>query len=230
MLQCLIGLLALSMVVCPAYAGNGFEGRPTTNNLFIPTGYTLHRGEFELGIGPMGFGISDNVQVYTNLILWAAQIYNAGLKFSFVDESGVAVAVGADIGKLELPFEDDDNDGEFTQMRYFSAITAPLSNNLNGHMGFRYADFSSDDGDIEDTEISPFSDGSSMFGGVEYAFSNRTKFMADVGYDMTFDGLRFGGGILFGWDTFRLKLGVSYFDVEDGFVFPNIGFRWRFQG
>jgi len=50
---------------------------------------------------------------------------------------------------------------------------------------------------------------------------------------MTFDGFRVGGGVLFGWDTFRIKLGVKYYNPEGeakNFTFPVIGLWWRFTG
>ncbi len=49
----------------------GFDGRPITDNAFTKTGYTLYKGEFAIGITPMDFGISDRVQLGTNLLLWA---------------------------------------------------------------------------------------------------------------------------------------------------------------
>ena len=47
----------------------GFADRPITNNAFAPTGYSLHRGEFTVGIGPVAFGVTENVQVGTNVLL-----------------------------------------------------------------------------------------------------------------------------------------------------------------
>ena len=46
-------------------------------------------------------------------------------------------------------------------------------------------------------------------------------------------GHSFGGAVLFGWETLRLKLGVSYYqprDVPEGFALPIIGLWWRFDG
>jgi hypothetical protein len=68
-----------------------------------------------------------------------------------------------------------------------------------------------------------------VFAGIEHSYSHRTKFVADIEYDTTFEGARFGGGVLFGWDKFRLKLGLSYFTAGNGFVFPLIGLWWRFN-
>ena len=60
--------------------------------------------------------------------------------------------------------------------------------------------------------------------------SDRTRLLANVGYDDTFDVWRVSAGALFGWQTFRLKLGLHYVDAEDEIVIPMVGFRWRFAG
>ena len=72
--------------------------------------------------------------------------------------------------------------------------------------------------------------GTGAYLGLEHSRSNRTKFLFDFGYDATFKGVRGGGAVLFGWSTFRLKLGLSYFGAgEDAFFFPIVGLMWRFK-
>jgi hypothetical protein len=221
-------MMGLLTITVPIYASSGFAGRPTTNNLFVPTGYTLHEREFELGIGPIAFGVTNGVQVHTNILLWALQLYNGGVKVALVEDDQRALAVGVNATKLELPLEGDgDAEGEFQTLSSYISFSTRLGPKTMGHIGGRLVHF---DRDLDDVEIDGSSTGSSVFGGVEYSMSNRTKFIADAGYDHTFKGARFGGGVLFGWSTFRLKLGVSYFAVGDGFVWPNIGLRWRFSG
>ena len=212
------------------YPTNGFQGRPTLNNLFNPTGYTLHEREFEIGIGPTAFGVTDQVQIETNILLWLLQVYNAGVKVSLIEDENRAIAFGVGAAKLELPLEDDDDDGEFTSVSAYAVTTVRMSEHTMCHVGARYVDFNSDAHDEDDIDLDGSLSGSSIFAGLEHSLSNRTKFLADAGYDHTFDGYRFGGGVLFGWSKFRLKLGVSYFTAGDGFVWPNIGFRWRFWG
>ena len=72
MKRALIVVLLLAFTTT-AFAEVGFEGRPITNNLWAPTGYTLNSGEFLVGLGPIGFGISDNIQVGTNILLFLFQ-------------------------------------------------------------------------------------------------------------------------------------------------------------
>ena len=54
----------------------GFTGRPLINNIWGPTGYTLNRNEFVLGLGSIGFALNENVQIGTNVLLFMFQIYN----------------------------------------------------------------------------------------------------------------------------------------------------------
>ncbi len=68
--------------------------------------------------------------------------------------------------------------------------------------------------------------------GLNTATPTKQNFLADIGYDATFEGLRLGGGVLFGWTKFRLKLGVAYFNPAGSgdFTLPQIGLWWRFRG
>ncbi len=100
------------------------------------------------------------------------------------------------------------------------------------HLQAQYSYFSGES-DIEDAEAKSTSAGTSVSAGLEYSFSQKTKFLAEGGYDVTFEGFRLGGGVLFGWEKFRLKLGVGYYNpegVNEGFTLPVIGLWWRFVG
>ncbi len=71
-----------------------------------------------------------------------------------------------------------------------------------------------------------------MMAGVEYSVSRRMKLLAEAGYDASFKSFQLASAVLFGWDTFRLKLGVSYFRPEEyrpGVTLPVIGLWWRFK-
>jgi hypothetical protein len=216
-----------------ALAESGFSGRPITANAFGPTGYTLHQKEFAIGLGPIAFGITENVQVGTNLLLWAFQVYNADLKASVIKTDDRAVAVGLSAYRLSLDLVSGawDDEAEFLALAPYAALSWRLTSNTMAHVGAQYAHFSADsDRDIDDAEASGSATGTSAFAGLEYSVSNRTKFVADGGYDETFDGARVSGAVLFGWESFRLKLGISYFTAGDGFTFPLVGLWWRFEG
>jgi hypothetical protein len=211
------------------FAEVGFKGRPITNNLMMPTGYTLNRGEFIVGIGPVGFGITDNVQVGTNILLFLFQVYNVNLKVNFVKTESQAFAVGLDLNNFNLDvFEEETG---FTSVSPYASFSTRVGTNTLLHLGGSYSVFTSDK-DIEDAKVESSSSGTSLYTGLEYSFSHKTKFLAEGGYDITFEGFRVGGGVLFGWTKFRLKLGVNYFKPKDVsvFTFPVIGLWWRFEG
>lgn len=228
----IIGLL-LIFLTSSSIAEVGFKGRPITNNVMRPTGYTLNRGEFIVGLGSIGFGITDNVQVGTNLLLFLFQVYNANLKVSLINTESSAFALGISVNSFNLDVGADEIG--FTSLSPYAVYTTKMGESTNLHLGGQYSTFSGE-ADIDDAEASETSSGTSLFAGVEYSFSHKTKFLAEGGYDLTFEGFRIGGAVLFGWENFRLKLGVNYFSVTDGnndrigFTFPVIGLWWRFEG
>jgi hypothetical protein len=225
-----IVLVILAIACGPALARTGFRGKPITTNAFAPTGYTLHGSEFAIGLGPIAFGITDNVQASTNLLLWAFQYYNADIKIAFAETDDHALGIGVGLGRLALDFDEDDDEADFTAISPYAAASFRIGESTMGHIGGQYSHFSAEgDVGIEDANASAVSAGTSFFCGIEHSVSNRTKFVADVAYDTTFEGSRVSGAVLFGWTIFRLKLGLSYFSAGDGFTFPLVGLWWRFD-
>jgi hypothetical protein len=229
-------LLLLAMVMAVLVAGSaaaqeGFAGRPITTNAFGQTGYTLHKNEFAVGLGPVAFGIHENVQLETNLILWAFQIYNIDAKASVIENDNRALAVGVGAYRLDLTVSDSNDEVVFTALIPYASFSGRLGANTMGHVGGQYAHFSASNkhDDIKDTEGIGALSGTSFFAGIEHSLSDRTKVLLDGGYDATFEGARVSGAFLWGWTRFRLKMGVSYFAVGDGFVFPLVGLWWRFD-
>jgi hypothetical protein len=221
------------LIAGSAVAQSGFEGRPITSNAFGKTGYTLHKSEFAIGLGPIAFGVHENFQLETNLLLWAFQVYNVDAKASIIKDDDKAFAFGVSAYRLSLDLEGDDGDDfGFTAIAPYASYSHRLSANTMGHIGGQFAHFTAEDEDtdIEDVEADASASGTGFFAGLEHSISNRTKALVDGGYDTTFEGARIGGAFLFGWEKFRLKLGLSYFVLEDqDFVFPLVGLWWRFE-
>ncbi len=226
-------LLILAVASTGATAQSGFTGRPITTNAFGQTGYTLHKNEFAIGLGPIAFGIAENVQLETNLLLWAFQVYNIDAKASLMKNDDRALAIGLSAYRLALDLKDSDggNDFGFTALAPYASFSTRLSESTMAHIGGQYAHWTAEDDntDIDDAEATGSASGTSFFAGIEHNLSNRTKVLLDGGYDATFEGARISGAFLFGWQQFRLKLGLSYFTAGDGFTFPLIGLWWRFE-
>ncbi len=213
-----------------AFADEGFNSREITNNLGMPTGYTLNKREFTVGIGSIGFGITDNVQVETNIPLYLFQYANAKVKVSLIESPTMAIATGIGLGHFNLDVLDDGV--SFTSLSPYLSYSQKVGTNTSLHLGGKFSYFTGES-DIDSAKAESTSTGTSFYGGLEYSLSNKTKFLTEAGYDITFGGLKLGGGVLFGWEKFRLKLGVTYYnpeDVDGGFTLPVIGLWWRFKG
>jgi hypothetical protein len=211
------------------FAQDGFKDRAITNSLSMPTAYTLNRGEFQVGLGPIHFGITDKVQVGTNILLMLIQDYNVKLKVNLLDNESGALAGGVKLHSFDLKvFGADSN---FTSISPFATYSMRLGPKTLLHAGGQYSFFTGEE-DIEKAEAMATSSGTSVNLGIEYDFSNRTRFLAETSYDFTFKGMRLGGAVLWGWKSFRLKLGVNYFSPKGSksFIFPVIGLWWRFGG
>lgn len=226
-------IICISMLIIflsgSVFANKGFDGRPITNNVMMPTGYTVNKGEFLVGFGPIAFGISDRVQVGTNVLLFIVQDYNASLKISFIKDEKKALSAGLKIHTFDLDVLGVDTD--FTSFSPYAVFSTKVGKATFLHLGGQYSYFNTEI-EIEDTKAESTSTGTSVYFGIEHSYSHRTKFLAETGYDYTFKGFRAGGAVLFGWDKFRLKLGINYFNPEnsDGFIFPVISLWWRFKG
>ncbi|MCB2205215.1 porin family protein [bacterium] len=209
----------------------GFAGRPITNNLSMPTGNTLHAGEFSIGIGPVEYGISENVQLGTNLLLFLFQVYNADVKVSFVDTEREAFAAGLGVQYFNLNLLSGDNDVSLTSLSPYIVYTMPVGQKTRLHLGANYSYFEADVG-VDEVEATASTSGTSVSAGVEHSLSQKTKFVGEAGYDIDFEGLRVGGGVMWGWEVFRLKLGLLYFSPKGigGLVLPYVGLWWRFDG
>lgn len=227
--QILVILGILIFAVTGIAAETGFQNRPIVNSVLMPTGSSLNKGEFMIGLGSIGFGISDHIQVGTNVILWLFQVNNVDLKVAIHKTENLAVAAGIGLDSFSLKVFGAD--AGFTSYTPYLAVSPRISDDLKIHFSARYALFKSSM-DIEDSELTSTVEGTSVSAGLEYSFSNKTKFLAETGYDTTFKGVRMSGSVLFGWESFRLNLGVKYFRPENhrGFTMPVIGLWWRFGG
>ncbi len=228
-----ISLLILVMSsLLPADEQDGFKDRPITNNLWMPTAHTLHEGEFAVGLGPIAVGINEQVQIETNILLFLFQTSNINLKWTFYKDESFAIAAVLDYRRMELGALNGDDEPAFSVISPSLAITKNISKKTSLHFGAAYSYFATDK-DIADYKAEESSSGTEIMAGLDYSLSNRTKLMAEGGYDLTFKGAKAGIGVLFGWEMFRLKLGVSYFAPKSstyGYTFPNVGLWWRFKG
>ena len=212
------------------FAQNNFDNRPIVNNIRMSTGFTLNKGETILGIGPIAHGVSDNVQIGSNVLLLLFSAYNVNAKVSLFKEPGYCLAIGGNLEQFYLKV--DDKYEPFISVSPFISFTSIINSTTEFHLSGVVSHINSDVS-IEKAEANYLSQGTSVYAGLSHHFSDRSKFLVESGYDATFKGFRLAGAALLGWQTFRLKLGLGYFDpkgINRGYLLPVIGFWWRFGG
>jgi hypothetical protein len=217
-------------VVVPIFAQSNFDGKPIVYNIGMPTGFTLNEGETIIGIGPIAHGVSNNIQIGSNVLLLLFRAYNVNAKISVLKTPDYCLAIGGDAAQFYLKVNNEYE--PFISVSPFISFTSKIDNNTEFHLSGIVSHISSDAA-IEDAETNPFSTGTSIYAGVSYDYSKKAKFMAETGYDATFDGFRLSGAALLGWTKFRLKLGLGYFNpkgINRGYLLPVIGLWWRFGG
>ncbi len=239
----------VAMVILPTVVFGSFTpGKEMDNNLFIPTPYTLNKGEWQIGIGPVWYGIIDNFMVGTNILSWLFLNINVGAKFNLLNENK-----GAPLGLGIV--------GNFSQFRLLDLtwtsfgggiavgkkIMKPDGGTRKGESNiyiagtFSQISFSGDTGDTTVTWSSPT--GTQISGGFDYFTSENIRISGDVIYtfpqtieDIEVEGMFwFGGGLHIAWKNFNLKLGVGTSpellssDIPLKFL-PVINLYWRFGG
>jgi opacity protein-like surface antigen len=229
MKKILMVILICALCAAPGLAESGFRSRSPLNNVTMPTGFTLNQGEFIVGLGPVGYGFSERFQFSTNILLYLFQVYNADLKYRLFKSDSLNVAAGIKFDYLSLNTSYDQTG--FLSASLYLALSSRVNDRLTLHLSGQSSTFSSDV-DITEDALREHLRGTSLMAGLDYSVSSRTKMLAEAGYDATFRGPRLGGAVLFGWETFRLKLGVTWIRLEDGgsFALPVIGLWWRFKG
>ena len=88
----------------------GFKDRNILNVMGMPTAFALNKYEFIMGLGSVFYGISDHLQVGTNLLLFLLQDRNIQIKTSLYATSKYAFATGLSFDHFALKiFENDVN-------------------------------------------------------------------------------------------------------------------------
>ncbi|MBN2543897.1 hypothetical protein JXI42_13650 [bacterium] len=196
----------------------------------IPTAYTLNKGEVLIGIGPLGYGITDRFQVSTNMLLDIFQVFNADAKMNFIDGR---IGLGGGIGFQHFSLFDVD----YNALIFGGFLSVPLSERFKLHTGASFAYIQ--DFDIDEVEFKGgYEGGTTIPVDFEYNLSEHAALLGGAAYDLTFEYYRVGISYLHSWDRFNLQLGGniaggSVIDVdtdkEDSWTYflPTIAIFWR---
>lgn len=232
MKQILGAILIIILFSVLAYSKPQDERKSITNNIWMPTAYTLDKNEFAIGIGPINLGLTDRIQFESNILLFLFQNYNANFKVNMIQNSNMALAAGLDLNRYNLFILKHDQEFRYNTISPFLVISKMAGENTNFHFSGRFDLFGSDEsGDKMRIGIS--TDQLMFMAGIEQILSHRTRFLFESGYLVGDPGIQMGIGVLLSWTHFRLKLGVGYFNSQgerNGFTLPVIGLWWRFNG
>ncbi len=213
-------ILSIFVIAVSAFAIIDEEHR-LTNAHNIPTAYTLNEGEILIGIGPLAYGITDNMQVGTNLLADILGVFNANLKYNLIDNSGFGLAGGAGWSYFKLG---DDN---FNSINLSANASFLLSETFKIHLGANYAIIP--DFDLDSTEVTgSAAGGTSVPVNIELNLNEHSAILAGAGYDLSFEAVSFGASYLHSWEKFNLQVGAHY-SSGDGwdYIMPVIGLWWR---
>jgi hypothetical protein len=220
---------ALRLHDLPLYRETGFEGRPIVNNVSIPTGTTLAQREIILGLGNVCLGLTNRLQVSTNVLLYLLQIYNGALKYGIHQSESFNLSAGLEFNYVNIGEGEDKF--EFSSISPYLAASYKASERWNIHVMGRLSKFAGYE-EIQGVEVLGYITGTTLMAGLDYSLSRRMKLLAEAGYDASFKIVHLSSAVLFGWNSFRLKLGVNYFRPENyhpGITLPVIGLWWRFR-
>lgn len=209
----------------------GFKDRDILNVMGMPTAFALKKNEFIIGLGSVYYGISDHLQVGTNLLFFLLQDRNVQIKTNFYKTSKYSVATGLRFDHFALKTFGSDMNYSF--LSPYGAVSLSTSENVNLHFSGQYAMYwNSENADIKDAEPIWFVQGSYTAIGMEISASHRTKFVGEFAYDYTYEGTRVGGAILWGWEKLRLKVGLNSYLYENDYtiIVPSFNIWWRFDG
>lgn len=227
MKRCVLLVLILGSVITPLIAQTPFENRPLPHGLTMPTGSVLNHREAIVGLGYVAFGVTDRCQVGTDLLAIFFKTYGVDLKYAAIKNDSSSLSVGLNVRFFYMNVIGTEN--HFLSTSPFLAYTKKVGQYTRLHIGGMFSFFTGNE-DVQDADVESSIVGSSFYIGTEHDLTPRIKFLTEAGYDLTFKGSRIGGGFLFGWTKFRLKLGAQYYNPDGPADFVNyvIGLWWRF--
>lgn len=247
MKKTLLVLLALVFASVCVFADFRQDEKPVIM-MHADTAYTLSQNEWAIDlIGPVTYGITDNLQVGTNFWVWFGQIPNVYAKWNLLteDEALPALSLGGLFGMISGSGTEAGQEYKVTMMLYnvSAYVTKRLSEQfyVNGSYSYNSVNITME-GPGESWTLSDIlndalgvSDSTGMhiasLGGI-YELSTAARLMIEgIGYfyqtNSTFvisPGIEWAMG-----DTFRLKIAVTAWLGAAPFYVPYINLKWRIK-
>lgn len=249
MKKTLLVLLALAFASVCTFADFRQDEKPVIM-IHSDTAYTLSQNEWTIDlIGPVSYGILDNLQVGTNFWVWFGQVPNVFAKWNILpeDETLPALSVGGLFGMISGSGTDTVTLEEYkvTMMLYnvSAYVTKRFSEQFYANGSYSYNSVNiTMEGPGESWSLADIlndslgvSDSTGMhiasLGGI-YELSTAARLMIEgIGYfyqtSSTFvvsPGFEWAMG-----DTFRLKLAVTAWLGTTPFYMPYLNLKWRIK-
>ncbi|MBN2013412.1 hypothetical protein JW960_29040 [candidate division KSB1 bacterium] len=221
-------------VVTKLGAIDAFESRSLTENVWMPTGYTLNAGEYKIDLNStIGLGINDRVQLNSSVVSFLLQRFNIDIKTQLIRSPKLALAAGFDFQRYYLEVDAiAEHEAKITFAPYVAA-SKPINETRQFHASFQVCNRSSRLPDLNQLNYNPVCKSSFIAVGVEEKLHNHIKILSEIGHDFTYHGIKFAGSALVGWQRLRVKAGLGYFknlNNDKGKVLVVLGMWWRFAG
>lgn len=201
----------MGMILFP-FAG---PGQQMTHLFLTPTAHTLRVGEWQIGIGPIAFGITNDLMLGTNILGDILTIFNIQAKFRVLNTSSFALSAIANFVSAGMLWGVDLPNAGLSFGPVMSWTIAPKS---CVHAGLYLSAFGL--GGLRGIGFG------SLFGGADFAL---TQDLAGLVEFVTGDtGVGVGGGVEWRLGTFRLKGGVIAAIGEQVGAIPWVDLYWRF--
>lgn len=231
-----VALLVLVSIGAPPLSA-GFSPNKYVGGLVqMPTAYTTNRGEWQLGIGPVTYGITDHIEIGTDIGTFLFGGFMLGAKVNvFRETRRMPCAVGVSAGYLSklftVPFLNDSTDhGQYasagvTLSRWlaFSDTTAKGRMGLHANCNYNYT--------LSEPESTLFKRAGFNLGvGFDVFITTHTRLIIEGLTNLGDFSPRGLIGVHWAWQNFNLKLGVGSTGGVRIPVYPTLGLFWRFGG
>jgi len=229
----------VTMVI--ALAATGLDANFSPNKyvgglLKMPTAYTTNQGEWQLGIGPVTFGVTDHIEIGTDLGHLLFGGFMAGAKINLMKETHkVPFALGVSAGYLSEVFGEAferDSLNQFvsaglTVSRWLANPDTTTKSRVGLHLN---GDYNYQLGST-DTSSTPFGLGAFNIGlGFDVFITTHTRIIVEGLTNLENFKPRALVGVHWAWQNFNLKLGVGGPGTAEIPIYPTLGLYWRFGG
>ncbi len=202
----------------------------------MPTAFTTNQGEWQLGFGPVTYGITDHIEIGTDLVNLLFGGFMVGAKVNLMKETHkVPFALGINAGYRSVLFgEELERDSVthylstgLTLSRWLARVDSTTKGRVGFHLNCNY-NFQVAGPDTSSTRFRR--EGFNFGVGFDVFITTHTRIIVEGLTNLENFAPRGVVGVHWAWQNFNLKLGVGGPGTADIPVYPQLGLYWRFGG